>query len=402
MLSIDRKAKLLHLASGDVLPYDILVLAPGKQYQPSSPEQPAPPRRVEAVSNEADVGALMAFLKSTCSDTDGTLLVYGAGIDSYSAIYTLLQAGFAGSRIALVTRVDAPPCFPDANVQEAVEKTLHDAGVTIHTGLTVTGWTSIDGSDDQLEAAWFSTGEEGAEPVQMPCEVFVNLDEKMVDETTFQAVNNCFLVFDGGLVVDGHFRTNDTSIFAAGPFTKYPRRFHTEELPEQFASREVGEALGRVLLSALDPLAGEPDGEADALPSYEQPVVTGAVLGGLSYLLVARPGTVDPADSQLDRHLVTSTTDPDGSPRFFRITIDEHGAVAGLACLAKAATLETSNYLCLFGLNNLYLNNLVSRFDEGLIEDFFTCVLQSAPHTVTRLGCLLQAMPLLIPRLAAH
>jgi len=285
----------------------------------------------------------------------------------------LLEAGFAGSRISLVTPVDAAPCFPDAVVQTAVVKRLTDAGVSIHTGLTVTGWSRLEGSDNQLDAAWFTTGEEGEEPVQIACEFFLNLQEKTISETTFRAVNDCFLVFDGQLVVDGRFQTNDVSIFAAGPFTKYPRRFHTDSSPHQYSSKEVGAALGQTLLALLDPLsAAAPSANGDVLPEYRQPRVRGAELcGGLSYLEVTRPGLPDTADVELDRRLVTSTQDTDGSPRFFRVTVDEHGAVVGIACPCRRDVLEASNLLCLYGLHNEYLNNLVSRFDEGLIEDLF-------------------------------
>lgn len=33
--------------------------------------------------------------------------------------------------------------------------------------------------------------------------------------------------------------------------------------------------------------------------------------------------------------------------------------------------LDTSNLVCLFGLHERYLNNLLQRFDEGLINDFY-------------------------------
>lgn len=39
------------------------------------------------------------------------------------------------------------------------------------------------------------------------------------------AVNDSCLVFDGKLVIDTKFCTNDQHIRAAGPFTKYARRF---------------------------------------------------------------------------------------------------------------------------------------------------------------------------------
>jgi len=93
MVGIDRQAKLLHLQSGGVIAYDILVLTPGRQYHPSLPEQPAPPRRVEAVNNGTDVKMVLDWLQSACASTDGILLVRDWGLPwqtSWPADYHML------------------------------------------------------------------------------------------------------------------------------------------------------------------------------------------------------------------------------------------------------------------------------------------------------------------------
>ena len=45
----------------------------------------------------------------------------------------------------------------------------------------------------------------------------------------FKAVNDAYLVFDRRLVVDKGFQTNDPCIFAAGPVTKFSRKYHAED-----------------------------------------------------------------------------------------------------------------------------------------------------------------------------
>lgn len=42
------------------------------------------------------------------------------------------------------------------------------------------------------------------------------------------AINDSCLVFDGRLVISANFNTNDEFIRAAGPLTKYQRRYHAE------------------------------------------------------------------------------------------------------------------------------------------------------------------------------
>ena len=66
------------------------------------------------------------------------------------------------------------------------------------------------------------------ETLQISCSLVVCLHQKHVDPQAFRAVNHACLVFDSRLVVDTCYRTNDPNIFAAGPVTKYSRRYHTE------------------------------------------------------------------------------------------------------------------------------------------------------------------------------
>ncbi|XP_076442740.1 cilia- and flagella-associated protein 61-like [Babylonia areolata] len=56
-----------------------------------------------------------------------------------------------------------------------------------------------------------------------------------------ESTNNAYLVYDGKLVIDAAFHTNDVSIRAAGPLTKFHRHYHVDRLTHAyFNSREVG------------------------------------------------------------------------------------------------------------------------------------------------------------------
>ena len=50
-----------------------------------------------------------------------------------------------------------------------------------------------------------------------------------MNSDVFRAVNGAYLVFDRRLVIDSDFQTNDPCIFAAGPLTKFSRRYHSEQ-----------------------------------------------------------------------------------------------------------------------------------------------------------------------------
>lgn len=57
----------------------------------------------------------------------------------------------------------------------------------------------------------------------------------------FLAINCSCLVFDGRLVIDASFHTNDPSIRAAGPLTKYKRIYHADKWTHaNFNSKEIG------------------------------------------------------------------------------------------------------------------------------------------------------------------
>lgn len=58
------------------------------------------------------------------------------------------------------------------------------------------------------------------------------------------AINECGLVYDGGLVVGPLFETNDPCVFGAGPCTKYSRRLYAQQyLHKYYSSEDVGEAV---------------------------------------------------------------------------------------------------------------------------------------------------------------
>ncbi len=55
------------------------------------------------------------------------------------------------------------------------------------------------------------------------------------------AINDACLVFDGRLVLDANFHTNDVAIRGAGPLTKFQRIYHSDMWSHaNFNSKEVG------------------------------------------------------------------------------------------------------------------------------------------------------------------
>ncbi len=125
---------------------------------------------------------------------------------------------------------------------------------------------------------------------------------------TCKAVNKCHLVYDGRLVIDNEFHTNDSCIRAAGKMTKYKRSYYVDPWSHAcFNQKEIGVDLAVKILELVDPVyfvekdpnektdsarvaTNEPD-EKVLIELYKKPNVTFAVLpGNYFYLHVTKPG----------------------------------------------------------------------------------------------------------------
>lgn len=114
-------------------------------------------------------------------------------------------------------------------------------------------------------------------------QVLFNFSGKSVNRDAFRAINDSCLVFDGRLVIDRTFCTNDPSIYAAGPLTKYSRRYHADQWTGgSYNSKEVGYSLASVLLPLFDPTVerpvSPPEDQKHLIPIYKQ-----AKMQGLSF-----------------------------------------------------------------------------------------------------------------------
>jgi len=197
-------------------------------------------------------------------------------------------------------------------------------------------------------------------------------------------VNDSCLVFDGRMVIDNQFRTADESIFAAGPFSKYSRKYHADTAqPSLYSSMEIGSRLAEAILPMVDPLARGPELGPAELPKFTEPKRVGAKLPGrLTFLRVSSPGSSG-LHSAEGRSLVTKVESAqilgdeqevlaEAVLRLFKIGIDRYSSINSISCLsAKDPQADRNNVMHLYGTHEKYINALVSRYDEGLIEDFF-------------------------------
>ncbi|XP_077999640.1 cilia- and flagella-associated protein 61-like [Glandiceps talaboti] len=399
MIAINRSSKYVVVTGGRKVPYDHLIIGTGLQYQVSAPteadidelltndEVPNNPNRrysgpvpsnVFTINDEYDAFEVKQWLSKTFLPAQGKAIVYGNTLDAYTTVQTLLTMGVSGDRIALVQPPHnyQPTCFNNSTVDKAIANAMKDKGVEVYTGYYLAEWNDGKGGD-QVYCASFTSD---TKPIKLECSVFFCYNRKAVDYEAFKAINDSCLVYDGKLVIDANFHTNDLSIRAAGPLTKFQRKYHADQWTHSnFNSKEVGFMLASTMLRLFDPTiendTSPPIEPHNLIPMYRNAKVVGAMLpGDYHYLNVGKPclnQSLDALMAQQDygEELITGHPEKEG-PEYFRIHVNQYNIIETVTCFSKTP-IETSNLLCLYGLHERYLNNMGSRMKEGLIQDFY-------------------------------
>ncbi|XP_053345413.1 cilia- and flagella-associated protein 61 [Clarias gariepinus] len=397
MTAIDRSRTFVQVNEDQHIYYDHLILCTGQQYQmlcPTGvdistqsltnlvPEQHSSrytghiPSNLFTLNDQEDCTQAYQWVMENFVQQEGNAVVYGDTIDVYTCVETLLQLGISGSRIHLV-RQTAPgslSCFQSLTVDQAVSTALekHDVHV-YHNGLLA---QMNDGQHPEpLTSVSFTTD---GPPLRLECTVFFNFSHKGVDYDAFKAINNAYLLFDGRLVINHTYHTNDCNVHAAGPLTKLSRSCYADQWSHSyFNSKEVGQELAAMFLRLFDPTlesSAKPAPDADRLILvYKQPKITGGKLpGGYHYLHVTKPSgytDVSPSVSSTQgRSIVTGSVE---TGNYFQLHFSQHSIVESITCLSFNP-LPVSNYLCLYGKHQLLLNRLYARTDEELIHDLYS------------------------------
>ncbi|XP_075384094.1 cilia- and flagella-associated protein 61 [Tenrec ecaudatus] len=397
MTSIDRAAKQVLVSQEEIVLYDHLILCTGQQYQvpcptgadisqlltnreiPSSGKQwytDIVPCNLFTLNDEEDCSKALAWIKSSSITTEGNIIVYGNTIDTYTTVEMLLSLGVTGSNIHLVQ----PPatstitCINNYSVRSAVEDALSEAKVTIYQEALLAQWN--DGQyPDPIRCASFTTP---TKPFRLQCSMFFSFCDKNVDYETFKAFNDACLVYDGRLVIDTNFHTNDIAIRAAGSLTKFSNRYYSNEWTHSsFSSKEIGFHLAAAMLNLFDPTletATEPPADLDRLiPMYKGPKIQGGILpGSYYYLHLAKPAIPTPLEVQMAQpdfgsEIVTGNAK---LGNYFRIHINKYKMVETITCLSKEP-FPASNYIRLFGQHEQVLNNLCTRYESKMITDLY-------------------------------
>jgi hypothetical protein len=199
-------------------------------------------------------------------------------------------------------------------------------------------------------------------------------------KAVFMCLNSSSIVYDGGVVVDGAFRTNDPQIYASGSVAKLSRRYGAGVEYRHYNSVETGTALGAAVAAAFQSGEGQQQQPSEAVPppplGLRSSKVTGcSVPGGLTFMFagcpraMANPRLVPPRGGR-----VLSTTSERG---VIHVILDERQTVHAIAYLGRIP-VPMHRIASLVGLSINYLHGLVERYDSGDVPDLISLLTTDA------------------------
>jgi flagellar biosynthesis GTPase FlhF len=213
----------------------------------------------------------------------------------------------------------------------------------------------------------------GGKSMKVPCRLLIHVSHKAVDTDVFFALNSNSIVFDGRVIVDHQFRTNDSCIYAGGNFVKFSRKYRQSRMLTEFSSRELGRVLAKCVLQGLHI---EPDDSLNTtvapetlVPEFSAPkAVSALVPNGLHLMhLYSSEQPLDLPDGyHMDggRDLITETDNG-----ITMIHLDVYQKVTRILYLGKLTIDEPWSMMNLLGLPDSILNNMANRYDQGVIPD---------------------------------
>ncbi|XP_043265618.1 cilia- and flagella-associated protein 61-like [Colletes gigas] len=363
------------------------------------------------INDDVQAVACLEKIQLSMSDfqDERRIVLYGHNIDCYCALQGLLESGINGAWITLIE----PPLpanesresvfFDDCEVREIGEIVSHksvvkrvvdvlkvyaetmnsisNSGVEVLMNWELIDWhlrSSIEGKF--IEAIVLRS--EGRTRT-MECDVFVNFNEKTINMELFLAICRSGLVFDGQLVIDPEFRTNDPSIFAAGTVTKYSRKYCADSQQHKYYdSVEIGTRLAKVLRSAIDAQQRGSKVSSSVVkskacstpPLFRSANVVACTLpGGYRYLHVRKPGRPVPRKQATRCNSygsVLKTGSCASEIGYFRIRLNRFDSVESITCCNKK-NFELHHVIKLYGKHESLLNELKTRFQKSLISDLY-------------------------------
>mmetsp|Transcript_25436 Transcript_25436/g.42865 ORF Transcript_25436/g.42865 Transcript_25436/m.42865 type:complete len:1363 (+) Transcript_25436:41-4129(+) len=239
----------------------------------------------------------------------------------------------------------------------------------------------------------------------LPCCAFICCSNEQCDVDVFAAINDTGLVYDGGVVVDENFRTVDPNIYAAGPMTKYSRRYKDQVPHKRCNPRELGTYVANEIIAKHltvssrndlnsvtgfgfhDAMAKAPSVEQIQFKTFHMPVIhSGIFPGNIDYVMSSLPERKKCA--QIDRYLLSGPRD-DRTQRACGVTLDALGVCCEIVCAQRLFDNSSQqdkdiaiNVGPLVGWHESYLNSAMYAFECAQVVDWIEFLTGSWSETL--------------------
>ena len=148
--------------------------------------------------------------------------------------------------------------------------------------------------DDRVVVDYLAADSDASEA--LVCDVLVTCDLPNTDINVFESINDAGIVYDGRVVVNASFQTNDRDVYAAGEVAKFSRGCSAGDVSlEHFNGVELGGKLAASLMARFKEDSSSSIADVDAPEPAPYPTfararcVRAMVPGPGKFFIVGRP-----------------------------------------------------------------------------------------------------------------
>ena len=238
--------------------------------------------------------------------------------------------------------------------------------------------------------------QEDLSEIKIECKVLITAGHRDVDIDVFNALHNNSLVYNGRLVVDCNFQTNDPAIFAGGSLCAFSGKYKPQAAGKplnmhHYNGREIGLRMANRVLDSNYPAIGSMEQSSileNAISSFTFSVGScGVVVPNLYYYYIREPPSsqniqhiqqpppvADPQSPipepkvevpqgtmlEEDNALICNNLNEDFKGTYIKFTFNELGIIDSVLYVGSEKVVLKSLW-SLVGLHESYLNKLRSR-----------------------------------------
>lgn len=256
LTDIDRKNKAIVVCDEVIVEYDILFICPPCQdisYQSfptisSWHPMMSAERGIFCCGNHGIEETAKSFLEEVCKNNlASNIVVAGDGIRALHLLGYLCTTGISKNKIIWITSNVDFEMFVDDDIRSTVLNKFLECGIEVFPDSKI---LDVRISKTSVDAVYVRKNPPknsimGPKEECIECCALFCCSTEQCDIDTFRAINDCGLVYDGGVVVDASFKTCDECIYAAGEFTKFSRRYPDSINHSRCNQREIGEMISK-------------------------------------------------------------------------------------------------------------------------------------------------------------